>query len=215
MPSTNVARPADALAVAERYARRERPLSVVVALALGSIFLATYLATSLVPGLLVAVLLLVLARAPVLRSRGTVRLRTDEDHGAVAEAFAGPTPPVLAFQWGVADEIATEDGVATYEFSYAFGLQSVEMTVEPRRADSPEGAHRVVLDVETNGRPWATYTATIRSDGDGTSIDVEYESNRRFGLRRLSQWYVAARYYDHALLAQGYEVVEHDRDFGV
>lgn len=41
---------------------------------------------------------LVVACAPVLQSRGTYRPRSGDPPGAVVDEFAGPTPPVLAFQ---------------------------------------------------------------------------------------------------------------------
>jgi len=61
-------------------------------------FLGTFVATSLVPAVVVGGLLIVVARAPIIESRGTVRLRTDEAADSVAESFTGATPPILVFQ---------------------------------------------------------------------------------------------------------------------
>lgn len=211
MPSpTGGDRRESAVAVAQRYLGRERPLSALVAVVVVSVFFGTYLATSLLPAVAVGAALVVVVRAPVLRPHGTVRLRSDDDPKTVREAFTGPTPPVLAFQWGIADEVASEDGATTYTVSYLFGLRSVDFTVRTRTGTTTDGAGQVELDVTTNGQQWATYTATIREDGDQTVVDVEYNSGRRFGLRRLPQQLVARRYRDEALEAQGYAVVERD-----
>jgi hypothetical protein len=93
----------------------------------------------------VGALLIVVARAPVVGSHGTVRLRPDADGESVVESFTGPTPPSLVFQWGLADEIVTEDETATYRVSYLFGLRSVEVTVEIRTAHTSTGDHQIEL----------------------------------------------------------------------
>lgn len=250
MPSTkDVDRPRAAVDVARSYLRRERPLSALVVLIAVALFLGAYVATSLLPAIAVAVVLVVAARAPLLGSSGTVRLRTDETPDAVVEAFLGPTPPVLGLQWGIADEVLTHDEgephgrsatdvegepesedepydergtgseVATYRVSYLFGFRSVRMAVRSREEPAPDGVRRVEVEVTADGHPWATYTATIgRGDGraDGrTTVDVAYTADRRFGLRRVPQQWIATRYRDDVLAAQGYTVVERDAGFGL
>lgn len=216
MPSTNdIKRPQEALTVAKRYLRRERPLNAFVVVLLVSLFLGTYLATSLLPAVVVAAILIIIARAPMLQSSGTVRLQTDDDPEAVVDAFTGPTPPVLAFQWGVADEVTTEDSTATYPISYLFGLRSAEVTVHTQTDTTPDGDHRIELEIAVNDHPWATYTSMISAIDDHTIVDVEYTSNRRFGLRRIPQQFLVERYRDDALTAQGYTVVERDAHFGI
>ena len=74
MPSTTIERPEDGLRVAKQYLRRERLLSRLVIVVVVSLFLLTYVATSLLPAILVAAVLVVIARAPILQSKGTVRL---------------------------------------------------------------------------------------------------------------------------------------------
>lgn len=215
MPSTTeIDRPEEALSVVKQYLKRERPLSALVIVVLVSLFIGTYFLASPLLGILVAVILLVVARAPILQSRGTVRLRSDNDPETVANEFTGPTPPVLAFQWGVADEVTIDDETTTYHVSYFFGLRSTEMAVKTQTTTTPAGEHQVELDVTANGRPWATYTVTINHDGDWTIVDVEYTSNRRFGLRRLPQQLMTERYRGKALTAQGYTVVDRDAHFG-
>jgi len=70
-----VDRPQAAVTVAGRYLGRERPLSAVLAVPVASAFLGTFLATSLLPTIVVGPALLVALRAPILRVRGTVRPR--------------------------------------------------------------------------------------------------------------------------------------------
>jgi hypothetical protein len=214
MTSTSAAeRPGSALPIAKRYLRRERPLSVLVAVLAVSLFVGTYLAASLLPAVVVAVLLLVALRAPVLQSSGSIRLRTDADPGTVADSFAGPTPPVLALQWGIADEVTSDDGTATYRISYLLGTRTAEVTVDARRETTPDGNPRIEMEITENDEPWATYTATVRSDDD-TLVDVAYASDRRFGLRRLPQRFVAERYREEVLTVQGYSVVDRESRVG-
>ncbi|SEK48312.1 hypothetical protein [Haloferax larsenii] len=231
MPSTNdIERPQEVLTVAQRYYRRERLLSTLVVALVTSLFLGSYLLTSLLPAVVVAALLVVVARAPILQSYGTVRLRSDDAPATVVDAFASPTPPMLAFQWGVADEVVTGDGAVTYTISYLFGLQTAELALQTQTEPTPDGAHRVTVEMTVNDQPWATYLATIEGDdgtngndasgstdnSDGqTTIDIEYTSNRRFGLRRVPQQFIAERYRGEALSVQGYTVVERDSHFGL
>ena len=216
MPSNpDVERPRGARTVAERYRRYERPLSALVAVAVVVTFLATYLATSLVPAVGVFAGLLALVSVPIFRLRGTVRLETDADADAVVDAFTGPTPPVLAFQWGIADAVVVDDEAVTYRVSYLFGLRSVEVTVRARANSTPERGRTVELTVTAEGDPWSTYTVHVTSHDSRTAVEYEYVSDRRFGLRRLPQRLVAGRYRDEALAAQGYTVVERDSRYGV
>ena len=214
MPSTDdLGRPRDARAVAERYRRYERPLSALVAAAVMIAFLATFLATSPVAAVAVAAVLLVVVRAPLFETRGTVRLETDASPGAVVDAFTSPTPPVLAFQWGIADAVSADgDGDAvTYEVSYLFGLRSVAVTVTARTdADTDDGERTVDLEITANGAPWATYAVRVARADDRTVVTYDYEADRRFGLRRLPQRFLVRRYRDAALAAQGYTVVDRD-----
>lgn len=215
MPSANrVDPPREAVEVAEQYLGRERPVTALVVFVAVSIFLGTYAATSLLPAAAVAAVLLLVVRVPLLRTSGTARLRTDDDPASVVDAFAGPTPPVLALQWGIADDVTVEDGTARYRVSYLFGLRSTEMTVDTETTTDPSGDRRVEMRVEAGGRPWGTYGATIRDAGDGTVVDYDYRSDRRFGLRRAPQQLLAARYRGDALAAQGYATVERDTYVG-
>lgn len=216
MPSANdIDRPREALDVAKRYLRRERPLNALVVVFVVSLFLGAYIATSLLPALVVAAALLVAARAPVLQSKGTVRLRTDDDVEAVAAEFSGPTPPVLGLQWGVADGVTIADDTVRYPVSYLFGLRSADVTVQTRTETTPDGGYLVESEVTVNDRPWATYCSTITRANEETLVEVEYTSNVRFGLRRIPQQLVANRYRDAVLTAQGYTVVERDAHFGL
>ena len=216
MPSTrSVDRPRQARVVAKRYLRRERPLSALIVVLAMAGFLGTFVATSLVPAVVVGGLLIVVARAPIIESRGTVRLRTDEAADSVAESFTGATPPILVFQWGIADEILPEDESVTYRISYLFGFRSVEVTVERRTDRTPDGGRRIELELTVGGQPWSTYVVTVDTHDDGTVVEYEYSADRRFGLRRIPQRIVAKRYRDEALEAQGYALVERNEQYGV
>jgi hypothetical protein len=216
MPSTRpVNRPREALDIAKRYLRRERPLSALIVVLAAAGFLGTFITTSLAPAVVVGGLLIIVARAPIIESRGTVRLRTDEDTGSVAESFTGPTPPILVFQWGIADEIRTGGEAVTYRLSYLFGLRSVEVTVDTRTDHTPDGGLRIELEVTVGGQPWSTYVVTVDTRDNGTVVEYEYTADRRFGLRRVPQRIVANRYRDEALEAQGYAVVERNEQYSV
>jgi hypothetical protein len=218
MPSTRpVDRPQEALAIAKRYLRRERPLSALIVVFAVVGFLGTFVATSQIPAVIVGVLLIVGVRAPIIESRGTVRLRTDKDAESVTESFTGPTPPILVFQWGIADEIPTGDGTVTYRLSYLFGLRSVEMTVETRTDRTPDSGRRIEVEITVGGHPWSTYVVTVDARDGETIVEYEYEytADRRFGLRRLPQRIVAKRYRDEALEAQGYAPIERDEQYDV
>jgi hypothetical protein len=213
MPSSPVDPPHEAVAVAERYRRLERPLSAGFALLLAGGGVAV--AFTLLPFLPAVVAALVLAAAvqfPTFTSDGTTRLRTDADPETVRESFAGPTPPVLVFQWGVADAVRRTDDGAVYDVSYLFGLRSVEMHVE-----AVDTGDALELRVTADGEPWATYRVSVveTEDDGGTVVDVTVDSDRRFGPNRVPQWLVAERYREAALAAQGYTVERRDHSLSV
>ena len=215
MPSTaDLDRPSTVRTVANRYLKRERPLSALFVALVLTIFLGTYVVTSLLLAVVVGAVLVVATRAPVLRSHGSVRLHTGDDPAAVADAFTGPTPPVLGLQWGMADEIRTDEETVTYHVSFLFGLRGQELTVHSETDTTPSGDRQIELTVTSDDSPWATYTVTLSPDDSGTRVDVAYTSNRKFGLRRLPQQFVARRFRDDVLTAQGYTVVEREDQFG-
>jgi len=148
---------------------------------------------------------------PVFRPSGAARLVTDADPDAVRADFERETPPPLVFQWGIADDVRSTDDGVTYEFSYLLGLRSTEMTVETRWNTPDAGTDGdLELIVTVGGRPWATYTVSMQRDGDDTVVDVDWMSDRRFGLRRLPQRLVADRYRADALAVQGYRVADRE-----
>ncbi|WP_424009015.1 hypothetical protein [Haloferax denitrificans] len=122
------------------------------------------------------------------------------------QTFESATPPMLAFQWGVADDVRSTTEGAVYELSYLFGLRSVTVELETR-LDTKDADYQLV--VTAGAHSWGTYDVTITaSDSDETVVDVEWVSNRRFGLNRLPQWLIAERYRSDAFAAQGYTVVD-------
>jgi hypothetical protein len=198
--------PGDAAAVARRYHRSERVATSAVAVTLGVLGGLAVVFLPLLWGLAIALVVLALARVPVLRSEAHARFRTDDAVEAVREAFTGPTPPPLTLQWGVADEVRQDGDVAVYEVSYFFGLRSVELRVEREVTEVADGTE-ITLTITANGEPWGTYTATVSETAGATEVVVDAQSDRRFGLRRLPQQLVARRYRTATLTAQGYEVL--------
>lgn len=199
-------RPQDAVTVARRYLRRERVVSSLVATGVVAVFLGAYLVDSLLLAVGVGVAMLVLLRVPIIRSSGSVRLTTAADPETVSASFTGPTPPVLVFQWGIADAVSVENGTATYHISYLFGVRSVTMTVQSERVATDDDTQIIELEIAADEEPWSTYTVRISHRTDRTIIEYDYASTRRFGLRRIPQRMVATRFRDAALEAQGYTV---------
>lgn len=212
MPSTSSdARvPPDVAAVIRRYRRSERILRLGVVGPIAGAAGVAVIVLPLVAGLVVATILVAAVRVPLLQPRGTARLVTDADPEAVEAAFTGPTPPLLAFQWAVADGIEeTTDGVV-YEFTYLFGLRSIEMETTARQVATEDATGGVELTVTENDRPWARYEVRMYDREDGTEVTADWESQRRFGLGRLSQALAGRRYRADVLTAQGYDIETYD-----
>lgn len=228
MPSTSEAAgiPPEVASVTGRYHRVERAVSWLVALLVVGVALTAIRMLDPVPALSVLIAVVAVVRVPVLRRDGSARLVADADPTAVVSAFRSATPPVLVFQWGIADGVAADgdedDGPvdrATYEIAYLFGLRSVTMDVEVRPASASGGGdatgadgsgpvERLEVSATANGRPWGTYLVSIREGDAGTVVDVAVTTDRRFDLRSVPQTLVADRYYAEALAAQGYRVDE-------
>jgi len=212
---TDVERPRDVSAIAERYFRTQALATALLIVFVEGVILGTYLAISFLSAVVVGLLLIVVAWAPVFRTGRTFHLRTDDGPDAVVDALTGPVPPVLPLHWGMADEVDADGDAVAYRTSFLFGLRTATVTVRTRTGTAPDGSRRVELDLEENGDPWGTYTADVSGGGGRTEVDVEYASERRFGLRRLPQALVAGRYREEALDAQGYTVVERRRKVGL
>lgn len=201
--------PAEVTPIARQYLRRERALTSAFAVIIGLAGGAAVIVLPLLWGLVVALGLLVLFRVPVFRTEGHTRLWTDDDPEMVHDAFTGVTPPSLALQWGIADAVREEDGEAVYDVTYLFGLRSVELRVT-NEVERQEDGSRVTITATADGEPWGTYVVTLTEADGGTEVAIEVTADRRFGLARLPQQFVAKRYRDPALAAQGYEVRERD-----
>jgi len=206
----------DVAAVVRRYRRTERLLTggllVTVVGAVGGAVVALPFVAALVVGLGAAVAV----RAPVFETGGSATLRTDADPETIRADFVGATPPVLAFQWSVADSVETTTDGGRYELSSLFGLWSVTMETETDRdgvatgeVAADEGA-TLDLRVTAGRQDLGSDAVTVRESGGATVVDVSVTSDRRFGLRRLPQWLAAERHREAALAAQGYEVLERD-----
>ncbi len=147
-----------------------------------------------------------------------MKLETDVSAETARARFGGAAPRVLAFQWGLANDIRpTSEGWA-YDISYLFGLVSITMEVKTSspQSDGENEAHDgFELTVTANGKAWGTYLVSIDEQGRKTAIEIKYESARKFGLRRLPQWLVAERYRHEALAVQGYTIAERDFNLSI
>jgi len=205
--------PQQAATVAERYRRIERPMSVAAVLPVGIAAGVAFVALTLVQALLVALLAVLAVRIPVFRTSGRATLVTDAPPEAVRRDLESPCPPGLAFQWGIADEIEQTEAGWAYDISYLFGRRSVRMNVEPRWDEGED--EDLALVVTAGGHPWATYYVTVAERAAETIVEIDQASDRRFGLRRLPQWFLARRYRDAALEAQGYRVRDRETSISI
>ena len=171
MPSSNDAAeiPPEVASVVRRYHRVERAVSWLVALLVVAVAAAAFLSLDSLPAVLVAVGVVALVRIPIVSRSGRTRLVADADPPVVVAAFRSATPPILAFQWAIADEIDSggegRDGAsgahedshggpttrATYELSYLFGLRSISMAVEVRSPGVDDGAVTDDTEAVTSG----------------------------------------------------------------
>lgn len=230
MPSTSDADDSSAEldAVVTRYHRLERAASGVAGLCVGAVAAGLILALPLWQGVLAAVIVLAVFRVPLFTTGGTARFRTTATPAAVRDEFAGPRPPVLALQWGIADSVTPTEPGATYELSYLLGLRSITMTTTieepPSTAGEASSATRenpssapteFTLRATAGGSPWGSYDVTVTEQDGDTLVEIDVRSDRRFGLRGLPSWLVAQRYYDAALDAQGYTVLDRQRSLSL
>ncbi|SEH12358.1 hypothetical protein SAMN04487967_0772 [Natronorubrum sediminis] len=206
-------------ALVRRYHRVERIWSIAIAVLVAIVAVVALFTLPLLVGLFVALGLLALARAPLITRTTTTSAVTDAGPSTVVSEFDDASPPNLVFQWGLADSVrATDDGGA-YDFTYFFGLQSATMDVDVdvRPGEPPETDLVATLEIvaTTNGRSWGTHTVSVRDDGDETRLEIESTTDRRFGALFLVQGLVADRYYEDALAAQGYTVLERNWSLSV
>ncbi|EMA06116.1 hypothetical protein KDQ40_21650 (plasmid) [Haloarcula marismortui ATCC 33800] len=214
MPSNQqLARPQQVLTIANSYLKRERPATVLLPVAALLVVAGVFAVTSFVPAIVVGGFLTTGFLVPLIQPRGTVRLRTDTDVTSVVDSFTSPVPPILPLQWGTADEVVVEDGIPVYTLSYLFGLCSAEISLHRDSRSISDGSHRTNLQLRMDGTPWSRYAVDVY-DQDGQAeieYEYEYEADQRFGLRRLPQRLITDRYFEAALRAQGYTVVERNR----
>lgn len=208
-------------AVVRRYHRVERVSSIAIAVFVAVVAIAALLTLPFLVGLLVALGLVALARAPLIARTTTTSVATDADPATVVDEFDDATPPNIAFQWGLADDVRSTDDGGAYDFSYFFGLQSatmnVDVDIDDRPSESPETDVVSTLEIvaTTNGRSWGTHTVSVRDDGGETHLEIESTTDRRFGPLFLVQGLVADRYYEDVLAAQEYTVLEREWSLSV
>lgn len=203
MPSTptDTAIDPEIVSLARRYRRLERLLSVVLAIVAIIAIVATVVLLPFLSALIFVILILLFLRIPLFTVDGSMEMETTAAPEAVQRDFESTTPPVLAFQWAIADDIqSTRDG-CVYEFSYLFGLRSITMETE---ITSDPDRRSVKLSSRSAGRAWGIYTVSITERSGITTIEIELASDRRFELARLTQLAAAAYYQRQVLETQGY-----------
>lgn len=216
--TNNIDPPSAPVTIVQQYHRAERPVSWGVSIILIAVAVLALYYLPLLPALLVTVVVIALARFPILQSYATIELAADSGIETVRDDFMSATPPILAFQWGLASDIRPISEGWIYEISYAFGLltQTLETEIRSLSSDSTgETQSEIEILLTENGEPWGTYTVSLEAQGENTRVHIEYASDRRFGLRRLPQWLVAERYRDEALTVQGYSIIKRDLNLRV
>jgi len=202
----SIERPANVSTVARRYWRVTGVLRVALILCLVAVVVLAAVTLPVAQLLGVGIAVILLIRVPVLKADRTITLTTEKSPSTVHQEFRSLTPPLLAVQWCLADEIRSTDTGGEYDLSSMLGIKTATLTVESRSVDTADD--RIELVVTTNGNPWSTYRVSTRSTDGGTEVTVSVIADRRFGIRRLPDW-VAGRYYAPRLFAeQGYTVVD-------
>lgn len=191
----------------ERYHRFERAGSWALALTAAVVAVLAYLSLPLLPGLAAVVLVAAVLRVPVFAPSGSMRLLSQADPEAVRAEFTGPTPPVLASQWGVADSVRSTEEGAVYELPSLMGLRTTTVRVESRTDD--DGT--IELAVSVGDRRRSTYAVDVAEHRGGAAVDIEWASDRRFGLRHAPGWLVAYRFRPAVYDALGYTLTADDR----
>jgi|APHM01.1.fsa_nt_gi hypothetical protein len=194
--------------VLTRYSRIEQIVSWTLVAAAIVVVVAALYTLPPVGGVVVAVAAVLTLRLPVFRLHSEARVVTDASTEAVREAMLGTRPPVLVFQWGVADRVETGEGVR-YHYSAVFGLRTATLAVDRR-----ETADGIEITLVADGAPYATHRVTI-TGGEKTAVTVESDPPRGFGLRRLPGWIATQRQYAAGLNALGYDVREYETSFGL
>ncbi|RQG99478.1 hypothetical protein [Natrarchaeobius oligotrophus] len=90
--------PPSVAAIAHRYRRLERLLSIALATVAVVAAVAVIVSAPFLAAVAFVVLLLGFLRIPCFEVSGTLELETNADPEAVLADFEGDTPPVLAFQ---------------------------------------------------------------------------------------------------------------------
>lgn len=191
--------------VLRRYQRLERYCRVGLGVIVGGLVLAGFTLTSSMLGLLIALGVIVSLYLPLFQPQSETRLRSRHAPEEVADQWHGPRPPILAVQWGLADDIIHNNGRwVVYTFSRFGGLRSAHMTVEHATLDESS----VTVTVSVDGHPWGMYHVEWAVARDETIVSVTSRPVRAFGLKFIPQWIAANQVYEAILAAQGYAVME-------
>lgn len=194
--------------IAEHYRRLERILRLGVVLFAIIVCIALVLRFPRWIAVPLVILVLGSLAVPLFDIAGTIQLKSMEDPDVVLTDFASQLPPVLGFQWALADSIQeTADGVS-YEFTHLFGI----LTTSLRTNIAVDQANGIVeLTCFENDSPWGSYLVFVNPTEDGTEVTLKVTADRRYELVRLTQLVAAAYYQDTMFETQGYEVCNRTR----
>jgi hypothetical protein len=203
--------PAGAVSIAKQYYRRSRILTYLIAIVVVGFVGLSFFLLPFFGWILFAGIIFVMFRFPLFVTGGQMTLETDKAPHTVRAEFESSTPPILPFYWGLADQIESTDGGGRYVINYLGGLQSVELTIDCQ--PTPDDAADFQLVVTAADSPWGSYQVNVdeTSGADGptrTTVNIDSEADRQFGLRRLPQQLMANNYRPTAIETQGYDIVE-------
>lgn len=164
--------------LARGYWRRTLVLRSVLGLGWFLACLALLATLPFLPAVALIVVLLGALVAPVFRTNGQIRLRTDRDVKTVREDFCGPTPPPFGFQAALADDIRSTPDVAAYDLSALFGLRSSTMRIQAHQdsADSADGVVGRTHGDDATDPSDATDASDIADVDNGSNVVTESET---------------------------------------
>ena len=206
--------PPELSSVLRTYQRVELLLRGSIALFAAFLVIGMYWLGSFVGAILIALGIAALLRIPLIEPCTETRLWTEQSPEDVHATFAGPRPPVLAIQWGLADAIAHEGpGETQYTFTPMFRRGTGTMIVTTTVHGATASTGMCTIEAATTNHPWATLSIEWTEKEGGTIIDVIVHAERGFGLSYASQGIASYVLYDQILASQGLSITNRSVSF--
>lgn len=177
-PDDSIDPPPAVSTLARGYWRRTLVLRSVLGLGWFLACLALLATFPFLPAVALIVVLIGALVAPVFRTNGQIRLRTDRDVKIVREDFCGPTPPLFGFQAALADDIRSTPDGAEYDLSALFGLRSSTMSIQAHQysADSANDVVDRIHGDDATDSSDATDASSITDVDNGRNVVTESET---------------------------------------